>query len=43
MSQIASKRPKIQAGKDVELTQDEDVLDTWFSSASMAFFNPWMA
>ena len=28
---------QIQAGKDVELTQDNDVLDTWFSSALWPF------
>jgi valyl-tRNA synthetase len=28
---------QIQAGSDVELTQDDDVLDTWFSSALWPF------
>jgi valyl-tRNA synthetase len=28
-------------GKDAELKQDEDVLDTWFSSASVAVLDAW--
>ena len=31
------KEAQIQAGKGVELTQDNDVLDTWFSSALWPF------
>ncbi len=31
------KEAEIQAGKGVELTQDNDVLDTWFSSALWPF------
>ncbi len=33
----AAKQAKAKHGKDVVLTQDEDVLDTWFSSALWPF------
>ena len=40
---IAHEQAKIYYGKKVKLTQDEDVLDTWFSSALWPFFNFGMA
>ena len=33
----ARLRTKYQLGADVQLTQDDDVLDTWFSSALWTF------
>ena len=39
----ASARAKYQLGSDVQLTQDDDVLDTWFSSDAVDVFNTWVA
>ncbi|WP_121210885.1 valine--tRNA ligase [Maricaulis maris] len=36
-AEAAAEQARAKLGKDVELTQDEDVLDTWFSSALWPF------